>query len=395
MAKADTPIFGMVAPGFERVRAEFIRNFAQRGEVGAACVVYHRGQKVVDLWGGWRDPQTNALWQEDTLAVVFSTTKGLAALTLALAHSRGLLDYEATVASYWPEFAQNGKQAITVRQLLAHQAGLCAIDEPLDLEILADPQRTAERIAKQKPEWEPGKRHGYHALSLGWYQSELIRRVDPQQRTLGRYFHDEIATPLGLEFYIGLPDDVPLSRIAVPQNSPPWERLLNLHKIPLSFTLSLFKGDPLIKRVFGNPNLAGESLERALLRVEMPSATGLGQVRSIAAAYSEFATGGHRLGITAQTFAALHQAGVAPEQGLRDMVMKIDLVYSLGFLKPFKGCRFGLNEKAYGTPGAGGSFGFADPEAEVGFAYAMNKGGVHILNDPREQALRDAVYCCL
>ena len=212
-------VSGWVAEGFEAVRAAFEENFQYRNEIGAACAVYHKGQPVVDLWGGWRDPKARAPWVEDTLVLVFSTTKGMASLAVAVAHSRGLFDYDESVATYWPEFAQEGKGDVTVRQLLSHQAGLSAIDEPMDLDLLGNPDRVAAAIAKQAPAWEPGRRHGYHGISLGWYESELVRRVDPQHRTIGRFFADEVASPLGLEFYIGLPDDVPDERIAVMQLS--------------------------------------------------------------------------------------------------------------------------------------------------------------------------------
>ena len=138
----------------------------------------------------------------------------MSSLAMAVAHSRGLFAYDEKVATYWPEFAAGGKEDVTVRQLLAHQAGVCAIDEPMDLDLLADPDRVADAIAKQEPLWEPGTAHGYHTISLGWYESELLRRVDPGHRTVGRYFADEVAGPLGIEFYIGLPDDVPDARIA-------------------------------------------------------------------------------------------------------------------------------------------------------------------------------------
>lgn len=202
-------IHGEVAPGFEDVRVEFERNFAERGELGAACAVYHRGDKVVDLWGGIRDHRTGAPWEEDTMVLVFSTTKGMAGLATAVAHSRGLLDHDERVATYWPEFAQKGKGHITVRQLLSHQAGLAAIDEPIDVKKLADLDRMAEILARQAPAWEPGTRHGYHAFSLGWYENELIRRVDPGHRSLGQFFHQEIARPLGLEFYTACPGECP------------------------------------------------------------------------------------------------------------------------------------------------------------------------------------------
>ena len=186
-------------PGFEEVRAEFERNFAERGEIGAAVAAYWRGEKVVDLWGGRRAPDGDAPWNEDTMVVVNSTTKGLAAMTVAVANARGWLDYDAPVARYWPEFAQNGKGEITVRQLLGHEAGLVSLDEILRVDKLSDLDDMARLLARQKPAWPPGTRHGYHAMTIGLYMQELIRRVDPAHRTLGRFFHEEIARPLRIE----------------------------------------------------------------------------------------------------------------------------------------------------------------------------------------------------
>jgi CubicO group peptidase (beta-lactamase class C family) len=206
---------GHVGPGFEAVRDTFEENFARRGEVGGACCAYWRGEKVVDLWGGLRNKQTGEPWQRDTMVLVYSATKGLAAMTLALAHSRGWLDYDERVATYWPEFAQHGKDRTTVRQLLAHQAGLFAINEPVDRSLVADLDALAVVLARQKPRWEPGTRQAYHAITLGLYEGELLRRVDPQHRSLGRFFQEEIATPLGEEVYLRLPEEVPNARLAV------------------------------------------------------------------------------------------------------------------------------------------------------------------------------------
>jgi CubicO group peptidase (beta-lactamase class C family) len=207
-------IHGFVSSGYEAVREAFAENFTRRREVGAACCVYHKGEKVVDLWGGVRNKTTGEAWEEDTMALVYSATKGLSAMTLAIAHSRGWLDYDELVCKYWPEFAQNGKEKITVRQLLAHQAGLFALDVPVDRSVVADLDRLAFVLACQKPAWEPGTRQAYHAVSLGFYEGELLRRTDPQHRSLGQFFQDEVATPLGLEFYIRLPDSIPDSRLA-------------------------------------------------------------------------------------------------------------------------------------------------------------------------------------
>src|SRR6478609_6196713 len=207
-------VHGEVAQGFESVRDVFAENFARRRELGGACCAYVDGEKVVDLWGGTRNEETGDAWERDTMVLVYSATKGLAAMTLALAHSRGWLDYEERVAAYWPEFAQQGKERITVRQLLAHQAGLFALDEPVDRAVVSNPDRLAFVLARQRPAWAPGTRQAYHAITLGYYESELLRRIDKQHRTVGRFFQDEIATPLGLDVYIRLPESVPDSQLA-------------------------------------------------------------------------------------------------------------------------------------------------------------------------------------
>ena len=207
------------------MREAFIENFTRRGELGGACCIYQDGEKVVDLWGGVRDRASGEPWRADTMVLVHSTTKGLSAMVMALAHSRGWLDYDERVCTYWPEFAQNGKERITVRQLLAHQAGLFAFDEKVDRDVVADLDRLAEIMARQRPVWEPGERQAYHAISLGFYESELIRRVDPRHRSLGRFFDEEIATPLGLDFYIGVPESIPDERLAPLEPPSLWKRL--------------------------------------------------------------------------------------------------------------------------------------------------------------------------
>lgn len=398
MSFARSQIHGTVADGFEKVRTVFIENFEQRNELGAACAIYHNGEKVVDLWGGVRDKKTNAPWEEDTLILVFSTTKGVSSLAIAHAHSRGLFDYDDLVAKHWSEFAANGKEAVTIRQLLSHQAGVSAIDEPLDLAALGDPDRVAAAIGKQKPAWTPGEKHGYHALTLGWYEGELLRRVDPQGRTIGRYFQEEIAQPLELEFYIGLPSDVPRDRIAVLDAYAPWQMLLNLHKMPFAFVRNFLNPRSITARSFSNPKVLGLAKrynDVDMQSIELPASNGIGQVRSIAKAYSEFATGGKVLNIGQETLDALTEPAAAPSSGVFDAVMRINTAYSLGYMKPSADIHFGSSQRSFGTPGAGGSFGFADPDAQVGFAYAMNRMGFYLIDDPREAALRAALYDCL
>lgn len=393
-------VHGTVAPGFEEVKTEFKRNFLERSELGAACAIYCRGEKVVDLWGGYRDVACREPWQEDTLVLVYSTTKGLAGMTMAVAHSRGLLDYDEKVATYWPEFAQEGKEEITIRQLLAHQAGLCAMDRPLDMKTVADRAALAALIARQRPAWKPGTRHGYHGISLGWYEGELIRRVDPRHRSLGRFFQEEIAEPLGLEFYIGLPPTVPDSRIATIKAFRPLRMLLHMNTMPRGMVLALMNPRSLTSRSLNQMKdkrlrSPGDFNRPEFRRLEIPAGGGIGQVRSIAKAYSVFATGGRELNVTRETLDALTTPAAPPSLGLRDVILHVDTSFSLGFMKPFPAFDFGTSEKALGAPGFGGSFGYADPDTQVGFAYAPNKMGSHMWDDPREKALRDALSRCL
>jgi len=378
-----------VAPGFEEVRTEFERNFAERGEIGAAVAAYWRGEKVVDLWGGRRTPNGTDPWKEDTMVVVMSSTKGLSAMTLAVANARGWLDYDAPVARYWPEFAQNGKAAVTVRQLLGHEAGLVLLDEPVPIEKLHDLDEVARVLARQTPAWPPGTRHGYHTLTLGLYMQELIRRVDPAKRTLGRVFHEEIAVPLGLDFYIGLPHEIPDERLAQLETLSRKRGLLALGTVPPAMLGRMLWPGTLLRRSFlGNTDL--DWSDRRSFDIELPAGNGVGTARAIARAYSAFAEGGAELGITPETFASVTALPVVA--GGKDVVLGIPSYFSLGFLRPGPNGFFGSSQRAFGGPGAGGSFAFADPDAHLGYAYVMNKMDFHLVDDPREKALRDAVY---
>ncbi len=390
-ARLPVEVQGFVSPGFEAVREAFAENFTKRGEIGGACAVYHKGEKVVDLWGGVRNAATGEPWEEDTMVIVHSTTKGLAAMTLAVAHSRGLLDYDAPVSRYWAEFAQNGKEKITVRQLLAHQAGLFAFDEPVDKATLKDLDRLAEIMARAKPAWEPGTRQGYHALTLGFYESELLRRIDPLGRSLGQFFRDEIAAPLGLDFYISLPESIPDSRLATLANPGMLEMLLGF---PLRFTLTAWNPrSNFYRSLFTNPG-AGVVIdaERIYARdLEVPSGSGIGTARAIAKAYGAFAAGGRELGLKAETLQELAAPAIAPTNGFFDECLLGEAEFSLGFMKSSRWIPFG-SPGSYGAPGAGGSLGFADPEKQLGYAYVTNRMGVTLPLDPRDAALRDALY---
>jgi CubicO group peptidase (beta-lactamase class C family) len=390
-------IGGTVADGFEPVRREFERNFSERRELGAAVAAYVGGEPVVDLWGGVRDARTDDPWERDTVVIVYSTSKGLAAMTLALLHTRGQLDYDELVTTYWPEFGAAGKERVTVRQLLGHEAGVPVIDAPLDHRLLADHDRLAEAIARQRPLWEPGERHGYHGISLGWYEGELVRRVDPAARTLGRFFAEEIAGPLGLDVHFGIRDgELPRSRIARIERVPPWQVVPQLRHLPPRMVAAFANPRSVTFRTFANPRLrSAADFDASRYRVvEIPAAGALGTARDIARAYASLAPGRPGIGIDERTLDALTRFPSPPRRGWHDEVLKVDTAFSLGFARPLREFRFGVSESSFGHPGAGGSFAFWDPERDIAFAYVMNRMGFHLNDDPREKALRDAVLSC-
>ena len=394
-ATSGQDVHGHVGRGFEAVREAFVRNFEQRGELGGACCAYHRGKKIVDLWGGIRNKRMGEPWEQDTMVIVHSATKGLAAMTLAVAHSRGWIDFEERVATYWPEFAQQGKGKITVRQLLAHQAGLFAIEEPVDRTVLADLDRLATVLARQKPAWEPGTRQAYHALTLGFYEGELLRRVDPRHRSLGRFFQEEIATPLGEDVFIRLPEEIPNGRLAT--LSPP-SPLRMLTGFPPRFWLETMNHHSNIYRALViNPGSAVyQDEERVYARnLEVPSGGGVGTARGIAHVYGVFANGGRELGLRQETLDLLAAPAIPPARGFYDECMKMDgSEFSLGFMKSTAAWPFG-NTCSFGSPGAGGSMGFADPATGIGYGYVTSQMGTSLTGDPRDIALREALYSAL
>jgi CubicO group peptidase (beta-lactamase class C family) len=396
LAVASHVIEGHVSRGFEPVREAFEANFARRGELGGACCAYVRGEKVVDLWGGVRNKTTGERWERDTMVVVHSATKGLAAMTLAIAHSRGWLDYDERVATYWPEFAQNGKNDITVRQLLAHQAGLFAFDEPVDRSVVADLDRLATVMARQKPAWEPGTRQAYHALTLGFYEGELMRRVDPRHRTLGQFFHDEVAAPLGEDVYIRLPEDISNSRLATLAAPGRIEMLLGFRPLRLMVD-GMNPHSNIYRALVVNP---GSSVYLDARRVyarnlEVPSGGAVATARGIGHAYGVFAAGGAELGLHQETLDLLAAPAIAPTRGFHDECLKGEVRFSLGFMKPSSNWRFGSSARSFGAPGSGGSLGFADPDAGLGYGYVTSQMGTTFTGDPRDVALRDAIYSVL
>jgi CubicO group peptidase (beta-lactamase class C family) len=399
-------VHGDAESGFGAVVDEFRANFENHHEVGAALAVYRDGKPLIDIWAGARDREKKLPWQQDTLVPVFSTTKGMSALVLAVAVSQGILDYDEKVSTYWPEFAQEGKAEITVRQLIDHQAGLAAIDTPLKVRDLGDLDTLAPLLARQKPRWKPGTRHGYHPISLGLFQNELLRRADPQGRTVGQFLAQELAGPLGLDFHIGLPEDVDLDRVAVLTPSSPEVIARNLRDVPwrlgVDFAVQRIAGrkmlavESLINPNIGNPSRA---TRRSFLSVELPSSNGVGSARAIAHAYSTAVSDSDSV------FAPKVRARLAepaphtvPDM---DEILHRPCRYHLGFRKPIRQFPFGTTPprgqdgRAFGTTGLGGSFGFADPETGIGFGYVMNRLGIAILDEPRNRRIRNALFTTL
>lgn len=383
-----TEIHGFVHPGYEAVREAFAENFSRRHEIGAACCVYHKGEKVVDLWGGVRNEATGEPWERDTKALVYSATKGLAAMTLAVAHSRGWLNYDERVCKYWPEFAQKGKESITVRQLLAHQAGLFALDVRLQKSLVADLDGLAAVLARQKPAWQPGTHQAYHAITLGFFEGELLRRIDPKHRSLGQFFHEEIATPLSADFFIRLPDSIPDSELAPLIDPSRAEMVLGF---PWRMTLEILNPRSNFRRALLGSELAHDEQHIYSRNLEIPAGGGVGTARAIARAYGVFANGGKELGLREETLHELKGPAVPSTHGFYDECIKDEAEFSLGFMKPNRGFPFG-SPSSFGHPGAGGSFGFADPDAQIGYGYIPNRKGVTMGGDPRDVALRRALY---
>ena len=374
-------IHGRVVSGFEDVRDAFAANFAEHGDVGAACCVYRDGVPVVDVWAGLADHVAARPWLEDTVQIVFSATKGVTAACVHRLVERGLLDLDRPIASYWPEFAARGKEAIPLRWALCHAAGLAAVDGDLTLaEVLAwDPVVAA--IAAQAPNWPPGTAHGYHARSFGWILGEVVRRVTG--RSLGRLVADEIARPLGLELWVGAPDAVlpRCARIIPPEH-------------PLALA-DLLGADALTVRVMNGPSglfAYDEMWNRAdVLRAEMPSSNGVASARALARFYAALVgdVDGVRLLAPATVAAACAVHADGP-----DRVLLLPSRFGAGFmLQPLVAP--GGGSSAFGHAGAGGSLGFADPDARLAFGYVTTRMRFDPTGDPRNRALVEAVYAAI
>jgi CubicO group peptidase (beta-lactamase class C family) len=386
---------GWTASGFENVREAFDKNFADGLEVGAAFAAYHRGKLVADLWGGIADPATQRPWARDTNIVVFSSTKGATAICANKLAQEGRLDMAAPVVEYWPEFGQAGKETIPVSDLLSHQAGLAWVDEPLTLEQALAWEPMIHALEHQTPSWKPGTQQGYHAVTYGYLVGEIVRRISG--KTVGTYFRDEIGDPLGLDFWIGLPEEHE-ARVA-----------------PLIGGIGGSDGGgdgevdeatrAMINQFIGPDTVLGKALSaggafsdagifntRAVHAAEIPAAGGISDARSLARMYA--ACVGEVDGIRILTAAQLRDATTQRTSGPNTVILDLDLQFGLGFIVPSSLVVLG-GPHAFGHFGMGGSAGWADPDAELAFGYVMNKMDLGLAGDQRSYGLINACYDAL
>jgi CubicO group peptidase (beta-lactamase class C family) len=391
-----TEIAGWVAPGFEGVRDAFQANFDNGSEVGAGFSAYHRGQKVADLWGGVADQETGRAWEEDTVIVVFSTTKGMTAVCANKLAQEGALDVSAPVVEYWPEFGQAGKQEVPVEYLLSHQVGLAWVDDPMTLQEVYDWDPVIEALAAQAPHWAPGSQHGYHATTYGWLVGELVRRVSG--KSVGTYLHDEVAGPLGLDLWIGIPPEVESRAARLISMMPPGLSLADLtdpsDDNPLAQMVAQFIGpDTMLGKALSAPGGAFDDWEifnsPELRAAEVPAAGGVSDARSLARMYS--ACIGEVDGIRILTPEQIKDATTQRTSGPNKVLMDMDIQFGLGFMLHSSLLALG-GPNSFGHFGAGGSVGWADPDADLAFGYVMNRMDMGLAGDLRSFSLINACY---
>ena len=372
---------------FKGVREVFAASFESGAELGASLCIYRDGELVVDLWGGFANAAKTIPWQRDTLANVYSTTKGITAICAHQLVERGELDLDAPVARYWPEFAQAGKADIPVRMLLSHRAGLPAVARPLAPADIYDWKTMTTALAEQKPWWTPGTRHGYHALTYGWLVGELVRRASGMG--IGRYVREHVAAPLGAEFWIGLPQELDA-------------RTAELVQGPIATggpnMMDVIAKEPegMLAKAFANPPLFLISPNtRDWRAAEFAAANGHTSAFALARIYAALANGGQLDGVRLLGRDAIDNARIVQSDG-QDAVLPLVTRFGLGFMLPPDNEPLGPNPRVFGHGGAGGSLGLADPEAGIGFGYVMNCMHTGLwLVDPRPRALLSALYSSL
>jgi CubicO group peptidase (beta-lactamase class C family) len=390
----ETVIRGQVEPGFEGVRAAFAHNFDVDREVGAAFCLHVGGRKVVDIQGGTFDRTGERPYDQDTLQLVFSTTKGATAACANLLAQRGQLDLNAPVSTYWPEFAQAGKADLPVLLLLTHQAGLPALDATLTPEEVQAWDPVIAALAEQSPFWEPGTAHGYHALTYGWLVGEVVRRVSG--RSLGTYFAEEIAQPLGLEFWIGLPETQehrvsPITGGVLPEGGS-----AEAEGMPTDFASTLLARALNAGGAFSDPGWMNRPAWHA---AEVPAANGITNATSLSRLYAGLigtVEGGPAESILtkAQVDQARQVRTFGADQVFLSLGFPMEQHIGQGFWISSPFAPFG-GEGSFGHTGAGGSYGFADPENELAVGYVMNLMQSGMLGDPRARRLIKASYAAV
>ncbi|MGC9439840.1 serine hydrolase domain-containing protein [Streptomyces sp. WG5] len=390
-------VHGTVAEGFEPVRDAFARNFTVLGDRGAAVAVYRDGRKVVDLWGGTRDIDGTAPWRRGTAQVVRSATKGVAAAVPLLLHQRGELDLDAPVGAYWPRFKAHGKERVLVRHVLGHRAGLPVLDRPLTPEQALDPLRGPEAVAAQAPVWEPGTDHGYHALTYGWLLDELVRRATGGRGT-GEWIADEIARPLGLDLWLGLPAAQEaagragrVGRVEDPEPSGNGPRLRPKRAVTDAYA------DPgsLTRRAFAAITPFPDQNDPAYRAAALPATNGIATADGLARFYAALI--GEVDGATRRVRLFdpdTRERARAEESAGPDRVLVVGTRFGLGYMLHGSASPF-LSPGSFGHPGRGGALGFADPESGVAFGYVTNGFRRTVTADPRAQALVRAVRASL
>jgi len=388
-----TNIIGTVAPGWEPVREAFAANLANTEELGAGVSAYHRGVQVVDLWGGWFDTERTVPYAEHSLQLVFSTTKGITAIAIAICVDRGLLSYDAPVSQYWPEFAAHGKGHATVAQLLSHQVGLYTVDGPITLEDALDWNTITARLADTAPRWPIGTAHGYHALTYGWLAGELVRRVDPTHRSLGTFVQEEITQRLGIDLWVGLPAEF-VKRVSPILASQP-----NLDPAVAAMMAQFMGpgtpgGDALSLNGAFNAESAAGGLGTSVfntsrvLAAEIPAANGVSNAPSLAKVYAATMAPIDGVQLISDAVRNVARVTVTPENE-PDNCLIMPTTFGMGFMTSGPFSLF-AGPGSYGHPGAGGSVAFAQPERQFSFAYVMNQMANNLAADMRAQALVDA-----
>ena len=388
MAEREPVARGHCDARFEAVRTAFEENFRERGELGAAVTVTVGGEVVVDLWGGWADADRTRPWERETLVNVWSTSKGPTALCAHILADRGLLDFDAPVADYWPEFAAAGKEKVLVRHLLSHRSGLSGLREPHSVEQLYDWELTTRRLAATEPWWEPGTVSGYHALTFGHLVGEVVRRISGLPP--GAFLEREVTGPLEIDFTVGLPekDAGRAAELVHPPAASDSEQAAAFGRLT-----------PAVLAALANPLVgAAEANTPQWRAAEIPAANGHGTARAVAALYGIFAGRGSYGGRRVLSPEAAER--VREGQGrCRDLVLgaglDADTEIGLGLWLSGPNGSYGPNPRAFGHDGFGGSCGLADPEAGVSLGYVMNRMGPHIADDPRKTALTEALYSAL